>query len=127
MFRHSTFAMLLWVLAVALLPIRAVNAHLHLCLDGQEQPVSLHVQDAPTHHGQAEGKEGHQDRDVEYSDSASTSKSASLKDVGQLLMTAYVIAVLLPTNVATVPDVQDGVATLPSMFDLRPPTRGPPA
>lgn len=49
MFGRYNFA--LWVLAIAMLPVRIVNAHIHLCLDGQEPPTSVHFQDVPTHHG----------------------------------------------------------------------------
>ena len=127
--RSSTFAVLLWVIAVAMLPIRMANAHLHFCFDGQSQPVSLHVQDVPTHtagsHGHQDG--GHNDRDVDYSASVVAAKHTNGggdHDLG--LLTAYVVAILLPVECSVEPAAEFRVLDPTSVFNLRPPVRGPP-
>lgn len=125
MFRHSKFAVLLWLLAIALLPVRSANAHLHLCFDGREQPVSLHVEDVAAHHG--ENADGHQDRDVRLSDSMSTHKVGAVEDGPLAILGVVVFALLLPEPTVTLPQRTVLVPTLRTVFDLRPPTRGPPA
>ena len=128
MFRHSAFATLLWVLAVALLPVRMANAHLHLCLDGQEQPVSLHVQDVATHSGtEATTDQGHNDRDVDVSASMLTAKlSAGMDDAPSALLHLYVLTALLPVERLTFSLIDLPSAELTSVVTLRPPVRGPP-
>jgi hypothetical protein len=127
MLRHSTFAAVLWVIAVAMLPVRMANAHLHFCLDGQTQPVSLHVQDLPTHHGSDHEDDGHNDRDVDFSASALAAKhSGSSDDHAFDLLSAYVVAFLLPLPSGVAPVAPEQVSYLSSPVDLRPPVRGPP-
>jgi hypothetical protein len=129
MVRHSTLAVLLWVLAVALLPIRMANAHLHLCLDGREQPVSLHVQDVPAHAGaEHAADEGHNDRDVDFSASLLTAKLAGgIDDAPSALLHVYVLAALLPIERPIVPVTDFRGTDFTSVVTLRPPVRGPPA
>lgn len=128
MFRHSAFAIVLWVLAVALLPVRMANAHLHLCLDGQERPVSLHVQDVATHSGaEATTEQGHNDRDVDVSASLLTVKlSGGADDAPFAFLHLYVLTALLPLEHPTFSLVDLPGAELTSVVTLRPPVRGPP-
>jgi hypothetical protein len=126
--RFPTFAVLLWIIAVAMLPVRMANAHLHFCLDGQSQPVSLHVEDVPTHtgdHGHDDG--GHNDRDVDYSGSLVATKHTGSDDGHDLgLLTAYVVAILLPVERSVEPFAALDLPAPASVFTLRPPVRGPP-
>ena len=127
MFRHSTFATVLWVLAVALLPVRMANAHLHLCLDGQERPVSLHVQDIATHSGaEPTTDQGHNDRDVDVSASLLTVKLSGGMDDAPLVIHLYVLTPLLPVERPTFSLIDLPSAELTSVVTLRPPVRGPP-
>ena len=127
MFHESRIAFVLCLVAVALLPIRMANAHLHLCLDGQERPVTFHVQDVPTHHGTAGASSGHNDVDVDIASSISAKKVSTADELSPAILGAYVLALLLPEYPRAAP--QDGSLTpaLTPRFDLRPPTRGPPA
>src|SRR6185436_5759196 len=43
--RLRSMTSLLWVIALALLVVRTSDAHMHLCLDPQDQGSSLHVAD----------------------------------------------------------------------------------
>lgn len=127
MFHGSKIAMLLWLLAVALLPVRMANAHLHLCLDGQAPPVSVHVQDLAMHDGDSADEDGHTDRDLDVSQSVTLAKATNLDDFSPAILGAYVLAILLPAQIHVAPR---GVLLTPDLtpaFDLRPPPRGPPA
>lgn len=128
MFRHSTFAVILWVVAVALLPVRMANAHLHFCLDGQEPPVSFHVQDLATHSGAEHVDDaGHNDRDVDVSASLLATKiSSGAGDAPAALLHVYVLATLLPLERPTFSSADLPYAELTSVLALRPPVRGPP-
>ena len=126
MIRKSSFAAILWLLAIALLPVRLANAHLHLCLDGQQQSVSLHVQDQPEH---ADGHtdEGHNDRDVDLSKASSIVKLPGAGDDGSLaVINVYLLALLLPVQEAVVPSWKILPPELAAHFPIRPPVRGPP-
>ena len=120
--------MLLWVLAIVLLPIRMANAHLHMCLDGQERAVSVHIDDVPTHHGALDEGNGHNDLDLDLdvSPSLSVTKADSADTFSPIILGTYVLAVLLPEQRHSAPEaiLLDRVQ-LPTL-DLRPPPRGPP-
>jgi hypothetical protein len=126
-FRRHTFATLLWVLAIASLPLRVANAHLHLCLDGKDQAVSVHLQDAPTHYdGEAVSDDGHNDRDVEFSAARALSKFDSPDQGAIASFDAYPVALYLPRlNYASL-SCAVAAPSVETPFDLRPPTRGPP-
>lgn len=127
-FRRRTFATLLWVLAIASLPLRVANAHLHLCLDGQDQAVSVHLQDAPTHFdGETVSDNGHNDRDVELSAARALSKYDSLDQGTVASFDAYPVALYLPRLKSVPLSYAVDAPSLETPFELRPPTRGPPA
>lgn len=124
MFRHSPIARLLWLLAIALLLVRVGEAHLHLCLDGQQQQaVAMHVEDAPTHGGQETG--GHNDVDVDLSVSPWV-KKIGVEELPIIVFASIVLALLLPILQGTSRPAQLLIPNLASAFDLRPPLRGPP-
>lgn len=103
------------------------DAHLHLCLDGTEQPVTLHVADVPTHHGEQNGITGHQDQDLDFSSPLLIKKGGgSLDDATIAVLGAYVLAFVLPAIETVTPEFDFSTAALVSVFDLRPPLRGPP-
>ncbi|MBB6094969.1 hypothetical protein HNQ60_003856 [Povalibacter uvarum] len=125
MFRRSKFAALIWLLAIALLPVRMANAHLHMCLDGQEPRAALHVTDVPMHDG-TEDESGHNDRDVKLSAALSITKANTLDDTPLPLLETYVLAIVLPVERSVAPPVFVQIPDLTPAFDLRPPSRGPP-
>ncbi|HKQ81596.1 MAG TPA: hypothetical protein VJS42_05340 [Steroidobacteraceae bacterium] len=124
MLRHSKLALLLWVAAILLLPLRAANAHVHLCLDGQAPAMTMHVQDLPTHDGTSEEVGGHTDRDVQLTGSLSVGKAPGVEKMS--LLDAYVLARLLPTQQHNAPQAFVVVPDVPLPFGLYPPPRGPP-
>lgn len=124
MFRHSPIARLLWLLAIALLLVRVGEAHLHLCLDGQQQEsVAVHVEDAPTHGGAETG--GHNDVDVDLSVSPWV-KKIGVDELPIVLFASILLALLLPISRAPSLPARLLIPDLSSAFDLRPPLRGPP-
>lgn len=126
MLRHSPIARLLWLLAIALLLVRVGEAHLHLCLDGQqEQPVAMHVDDAPTHSGSETSSGGHNDVDVDLSVSPWV-KKIGVDELPIIVFASVLLALLLPILQSTSRPAQLLIPNLAAAFALRPPLRGPP-
>ena len=127
MLRHSRLAVILWLVAIALLPLRAANAHVHLCLDGKEPAAAMHVLDVPMHHGAGHEVDGHNDRDMQLSDSLPVQKSQT-PDLNKVsLLGAYVLARILPAPVVSAPATAILIPDFLVPLDLLPPPRGPPA
>ena len=129
MFRRSKLAMCLWILAIALVAVRISGVHLHLCPDGQEAPVSVHIFDAPGHHedGPAQGTDGHEDRDIDVSLSGAALFKKS--DVGAAIVpvvTFFVLLVLLPRVATFLPWPSAPALPIGPSAYFRPPLRGPP-
>lgn len=125
MLRHSPIAKLLWLFAIALLLVRVGEAHLHLCLDGQQHPVAMHVQDAPTHNGVEASPGGHNDVDVDLS-VAPWVKKIGVDEMPVIVFASVLLALLLPISQSTSRPAQFLTPHLASAFSLRPPLRGPP-
>jgi hypothetical protein len=111
--------------AIALLPLRVANAHLHLCLDGKEVPVSVHLQDAPTHFDGNASVDGHDDRDIAVPAAQAHVKLDTL-DAVTLAFIAQSLTLIPASPPAILDAPDDNPPSLPSAFDLRPPSRGPP-
>lgn len=125
MTRRSPIVKLLWLLAIALLLVRVGDAHLHLCLDGQQYPVAIHVQDAPTHQGPEASFDGHNDIDVDLS-IAPWIKKMGVDEMPIMVFAAVLLVLLLPVLLDAIRPAQLLIPSLPSVFTLRPPPRGPP-
>ena len=127
MLRRSSIAVLLWVLAIALVPVRMANAHLHFCLDGQQAPVSLHVQDRAGHAHDEHVDDGHLDVDVDVSVANTIAKLPGAgDDILPVFLPLYVLAVLIPTQQHEPPRQTVAVVDTSAIAQLRPPVRGPP-
>lgn len=113
-----------WVLALALFAVRSVDAHVHLCLDGQEQRTSLHVADAGVHHVDPDVLETHNDKDVKFVGDGAFKKGEST----DLWLLSSVWSLVNFTSLYTSEPPRDAsVARLLSIRSyLRPPLRGPP-
>jgi hypothetical protein len=119
--------LLLWVVALAVLTVRASDTHLHLCFDGQEPPTTLHFADASVHHDENHDGETHADRDFDPFVGLLLKSGNTDSDVA-LPLGVVALVVLLPPVSDTVPAASDppSAATDPPFY-LRPPLRGPPA
>lgn len=117
----------LWVVIFALLVVRMGDAHLHLCLDGQEPRSAFHVADrGPHHHGSSGAETEHLDTDVSLtarmlSKIAKMDFDLPLFVVGALLLWAlFALSARAPVAIS-----RPTLATAAPAF-LRPPLRGPP-
>lgn len=116
---------LLWVALLALVIVRAGDAHMHLCLEGEVQRSSVHVSDTAGVCDSDDSQAEHQDQDVDVFGAVLAKKSADA-DVLDLPVAVHVVLSLLPLERGVVPhDVtEDPAPTLPYLF--LPLLRGPP-
>lgn len=124
-FKHLCY----WAFALLLITVRSADAHVHLCLDGQEPPAALHVADGGVHHAGAETQQAHQDqahqdKDVKYSVDG-TFKKADANDVW-FIATVWSLVASLPARTAEPPQYAEATPCPSDPFHLRPPLRGPP-
>ncbi len=126
MSRHSAFAKTLWLIAIAVLVVRVGDAHLHFCDDGQEQPMALHVADAPGQHHADEGESAHNDRDLDISGPTLFKKVGSLDELAVAPAMSFALVLLLPIVRSIEPIAGTALVVLTPVFSLRPPLRGPP-
>jgi hypothetical protein len=64
---HRLAQRMLAVLCALLVVVRVGDAHLHVCLDGAESPVSLHAVDVQSHHANELTIVDHSDFDLQLS------------------------------------------------------------
>jgi len=113
------------MLAVALLLVRVGESHLHLCLDGQEQAVALHVEDTPEHRGTDASTSGHNDRDIDTSN-LPWAKKVGMDELPLLLLVLSILSLLLPAVRNTPPPSRLLIPVVARPASLLPPLRGPP-
>jgi hypothetical protein len=103
---------------------RLVDAHLHVCLDGQEPPVTVHTADGSVHNDLHHQDQDHDDRDIDVLDTIFVKKAGP--DVQPFVtVIAFVAIALEPLRFAS----NATPLVLPPyrpLFHLRPPLRGPP-
>lgn len=128
MFRRSKLALGLWILAIALVAVRTGGVHLHLCADGQEAPVSVHILDAPGHDGDAvqHSTDDHEDRDIDVSLSGAFFKKSDVGADIVPLVGLFILLVLLPRVVTFLPRQSAPALPIGPLAYFRPPLRGPP-
>ena len=84
--------LVLALVCATLVALRIAGAHLHLCFDGSEPPVALHVGESGGHHGEELAGFTHSDRDVNVSGDYLSKKLGATVDLGALCL---VLALLL--------------------------------
>ena len=111
-----------WVLALALFAVRLADAHMHMCLDGQEPRTSLHVADSEFNH--ADSDADHNDQDVKVVDDGIAKKGESIDP--WVLSTLWSLLDFTPLSTFEPP--RHAALELVGSFRsyLRPPLRGPP-
>lgn len=116
---------LVLLLCTALLAVRTVGDHLHLCFDGTEPPVALHGVDGEFEHELPTAAGGHHDVDVDLFH-ASLAKGAL--DTPELVGLLYVTLPVPPVVVTErwISRTDEPRPTSLSRY-LRPPLRGPPS
>lgn len=111
-------------LCIAILVVRVGGAHLHLCLDGQEQTSALHVGSDNLVHDQIESGPAHQDYDVDLI-SNPLGKLAKVDFSLIALLLAVTLLLLSGRRNEPVPRLPV-LLSFHSPARLRPPTCGPP-
>lgn len=116
---------LLALLCALLLSARADGAHLHLCFDGSEPPVSFHAFDVGLHHDEPQSAAPHQDSDVGVLGQLLTKLLTLDLDLPPALLAAVIALFLVPAARMLPRSVAPRAALAAATF-LRPPLRGPP-
>jgi hypothetical protein len=120
---RRTIACLILLLSVTLLVTRIAGTHLHLCFDGLEPPVSLHLLDVDSH---GADEQAHNDRNVDLPGATLAKASSWLADA-LFLFAAFSCLLLLPDSRRQPLAISRLTPLLQSIRLLRPPLRGPPA
>lgn len=122
-----TVTRILWVVAIALLAVRMTDAHLHMCLDGQEPRSSWHVGDRLPHHDSSEDA-SHNDTDVSLG-TLLLLKAGKLDsdDFPLVLLGALVLWGFVAPGSRGVVTFDRTAPPIATPFFLRPPLRGPPS
>jgi hypothetical protein len=123
--RPNTLTALIALLCLALVA-RVGGTHLHLCLDGSEPPVSLHLSDSGVHHADESTGATHADQDIAVGAEALVKKSFGDLELPTL---AFVFALLLffvAHSRDVLPEFRFPPRLSPARAHLRPPLRGPP-
>jgi hypothetical protein len=121
---------LIATLCVAIITLRVAGLHAHLCMDGTEPPLSLHVADSGIHHlDEASGGEPHVDRDMSIATDVVVKKLSGNLD---LCLLAAFCALLFFALSRPRPRQGRVLSSSPAVFRsnwnrLRPPLRGPPS
>jgi hypothetical protein len=116
---------LIYALCSFLLLGQATGAHLHVCLDGQEPPVQLHLAGASEQHDAAELSRPHSDREVAlYRGSATNGKNLQL-DLPLAAGGLFAPDLQQTVGLITAPRFEQ-IAAYTSVRGLLPPSRGPP-
>jgi hypothetical protein len=120
---HFAQALLLLLCSTTLLA-RAGGDHVHLCLDGQEAPATIHGADGGVHHlGVA--AQSHNDRDVDLLKVAAA-KDQSTDSQSPPLPVAHAFKALLPNMPVLWTPAAASIRLVSPLRHLRPPLRGPP-
>lgn len=122
----QSWSSLLWVALLALVVVRAGDAHMHLCLDGQSQRSSVHVSDsAGACHADDVSQTEHQDKDVNVFGAVLAKKSADADTLDVPAVLDIVLSLLPPeSGIVHYAVTQDPAPKLPYLF--LPLLRGPP-
>jgi len=108
-----------------LLFIRIVGVHQHLCLDGREPPVSVHLLDTGFEHQADHTAASHDDQNVD--DAGKTLvKSAYVDFAVDFMALVLVLVTLVPVVRRLRFERSDNRPAFSAPHFLRPPLRGPP-
>ena len=120
--RHITCCLL----ALMLLIVRTADAHAHLCDDGKEPPVVIHLADGDSHPCESGGPNGHPgDKDVHIAGDV-VLKNPPAADPWITSAISLVFQFAVPA-IETRISVESQSVRIATSSHLRPPLRGPPA
>jgi hypothetical protein len=115
----------LFLLCLTVLFARLGGAHLHLCLDGQEAPLSVHASEPEHSDAHHDDPTTHSDQDVSLIDDTLTPLSKLFADLPTLL--AVVSLVLCAGALRRPPQAAVLAARASQVRFHHPPLRGPPS
>jgi hypothetical protein len=125
--RPGFHSRLLIVLAcLALVSLRVAGLHLHLCFDGSEPPVSLHLVAGDSHHADEPDGITHDDQDLKVADDYLLKKPGSDSDLSLLALCVALLLFFLPRLLALLPRSAPPPAPRALRHFRLPPSRGPP-
>jgi hypothetical protein len=114
------------MLLTVALPLWVAGAHVHLCSDGLEPPLTVHpVADAGDHAGHHAPDEQHSDSDVGSETSLTRTVESSTPVLGAASVVAYVSTGVQSAGLWRMLSAPIGLRTAP--WSLQPPLRAPPA
>jgi len=119
------YRLLIYALCSFLLLGQMTGAHLHVCLDGQEPPVQLHLARSSEQHDASELSRPHSDREITLNRSSSTNGKNLQLDLPLAACAVHALQLAPSTGQITVPRF-DHVAPYTAAHELLPPSRGPP-
>lgn len=115
------------LLCITVLVMRLGGAHLHLCLDGSEPPVSVHLTDDARVNGSHTGVgQAHHDQDVSLSGEVLAKKLDAALQLPALLAALVLLFVVPLVLVAIVRRDRTLLIHPIPIFRIRPPRRAPP-
>lgn len=117
------------LVALMLLIVRTADAHAHLCADGKEPPVSIHLGNCGAHPCDGEPSVDHGgDKNVQIGGDVVLKKAPSFADppMPALLAYAFDFDFVAPCSKERILIEPNSVRVEPPAY-LRPPLRGPPA
>ena len=114
------------LLCSVLLIMRVGGTHWHLCFDGQEPPVSIHMVDGAVEHSVSSVEGQHHDQNVDIGWASLVKHGSADFDLPLLLLTVFLLWAVIPRLAVT--RARKAPARLWSDLSLLlPPLRGPPA
>ncbi len=122
---------LIALVCVGLLVLRLGDAHLHLCLDGTEPPIAMHLGDSGVHHTDESAEHDtanpeHADRDVAVGADALVKKPTGSIELPLLAVLFGLLLFYLARLRDVLPVYLPPPRLSPVRAHLRPPLRGPP-
>jgi len=114
------------LLSSLLLVMQVAGAHLHLCLDGQDAPLQVHVNDGPGGNAGFHSAAPHQDEVLPLSAQAATANQPSDLAAPPLLPNWNSLSAVSTVVLATLSVRAEQSPYLVTREALLPPPRGPP-
>jgi hypothetical protein len=108
-----------------LLIVRTADAHAHLCYDGKEPPVSIHLADGSSHPCESGPSSGHTgDKDFQITSDVALKKASS---ADPWITAAIPHLFQIVSSAGDPPFSADApIVRVETIYFLRPPLRGPP-
>lgn len=115
------------LICLAIFAMPANGAHLHLCLDGNEPPSSLHLTVDADHHNEPGAQATHNDLDVSLRAEATVKKNRSLLGLPPLIAASFILFSMPAAGSIAAPVPREAINEPAPVRFVLPPLRAPPA